>query len=222
MVTGLREREKLRDLFGRHVGEEVAAAAAAGTGEFELGGETRVASVLFVDLVGSTTYAAEHEATEVVDVLNRFFGIVVDEVSDRGGLVNKFIGDAVLAIFGAPARDEDHAASALAAARAMAGRLREEVPEVRAGIGVATGTVVAGNVGHESRYEYTVIGDAVNSAARLSTLAKDADGCVLAMWDTVTDADEQGHTDESGKWEKQGSTVLRGRSDETELAVPVD
>ena len=221
MVGGLREREKLRDLFGRHVGHEVAAAAAADTGEVELGGETRVASVLFVDLAASTTYAADHSPVEVVDVLNRFFGVVVDEVDARGGLVNKFIGDAVLAIFGAPTHDESHAASALSAARAMAKRLAEEVPEVGAGIGVATGSVVAGNVGHHQRYEYTVIGDAVNSASRLTDLAKEVDGCVLAMWDSVVAAEEAGHEDEARCWKKHGSTVLRGRAEETELAVPV-
>ncbi len=118
MVHGLREREHLRDLFGRHVGQEVAAAAA--TGDVELGGETRVASVLFVDLVGSTTYATEHSPAEVVEMLNRFFAVVVDEVDRHHGLVNKFIGDAVLAIFGAPVELPDHAAQALAAARAMA------------------------------------------------------------------------------------------------------
>jgi adenylate cyclase len=221
MVTGLREREKLRDLFGRHVGHDVAAAAAADTGEVELGGETRVASVLFVDLAASTTYAADHSPVEVVDVLNRFFGVVVDEVDARGGLVNKFIGDAVLAIFGAPTHDEGHAASALSAARAMATRLADEVPEVGAGIGVATGNVVAGNVGHHQRYEYTVIGDAVNSASRLTDLAKEVDGGVLAMWDSVAAADESGHGDEASHWRKRGTTVLRGRTEETALAVPV-
>ncbi|WP_183093478.1 adenylate/guanylate cyclase domain-containing protein [Nocardioides stalactiti] len=222
MAAGLREREKLRDLFGRHVGHDVAAAAAAAaTGEVELGGGTRGASVLFVDLVSSTTYATNHSAAEVVGVLNRFFGVVVDEVSARGGLVNKFIGDAVLAIFGAPSHDPDHAASALSAARAMATRLAEEVPEVGAGIGVATGSVVAGNVGHESRYEYTVIGDAVNSASRLTDLAKDVDGRVLAMWSSVVAAAELGHAEEAIHWQKHGSVVLRGRSEKTELAVPV-
>lgn len=222
MVGGLREREKLRDLFGRHVGHEVAAAAVdTGTGEVKLGGETRVASVLFVDLVGSTAYASDHSPTEVVGVLNRFFGVIVDEVDRRGGLVNKFIGDAVLAIFGAPAHDDDHAGSALAAARAIAIRLEEELPEVGAGIGVATGTVVAGNVGHESRYEYTVIGDAVNSASRLTDLAKDVPGGVLAMWSTVVAAAERGDADEAVHWEKSGTAVLRGRTERTELAVPV-
>lgn len=99
-VAGLRERERIRDLFGRHVGREVAEAAALL--EVELGGEQRIVSVLFVDLVGSTSYATEHSPAEVVQVLNRFFGVVVEEVGRQHGLVNKFIGDAVLATFGAP------------------------------------------------------------------------------------------------------------------------
>lgn len=217
MVSGLREREQIRDLFGRHVGQEVAAAAAAlGAGEIELGGETRVCSVLFVDLVGSTTYATEHGAAEVVAVLNRFFGVVVDEVDRHHGLVNKFIGDAVLAIFGAPVEIDDHASAALSAARAMAARLAVEVPEVGAGIGVATGQVVAGNVGHQQRYEYTVIGDAVNSAARLTDLAKDVPGCVLASWDSV----EAAEAPEAEAWVAHGETTLRGRTQPTRLAVP--
>lgn len=216
MVHGLREREHLRDLFGRHVGQEVAQAAAAGG--VELGGEVRVATVLFVDLVGSTTYATEHSPAEVVEMLNRFFGVVVDEVDRRHGLVNKFIGDAVLAVFGAPVASPDHAAQALAAARAMVDRLATEVPEVGAGIGVATGEVVAGNVGHRSRFEYTVIGDAVNSAARLTDLAKDAPGSVLVAQASV-DAAAETSPDEARGWSGHGSVVLRGRSEETAVAV---
>lgn len=220
MVAGLQEREQIRDLFGRHVGQEVAAAAAAlGAGEIELGGETRVCSVLFVDLVGSTTYATQHGPAEVVSVLNRFFAVVVDEVDRHHGLVNKFIGDAVLAIFGAPVEHADHAAAALAAARAMAKRLAVEVPEVGAGVGVATGQVVAGNVGHEQRFEYTVIGDAVNSASRITDLAKDVPGCVLAAWDSVEAARAAGSM-EAALWVAHGETMLRGRGEPTRLAVP--
>ncbi len=216
MVQGLREREHLRDLFGRHVGQDVARAAAEELGSgIELGGQTTTASVLFIDLVGSTAYTAEHTAQEVVAVLNRFFGVVVDEVDRNGGLVNKFIGDAVLAIFGAPVEHDDHAGAALAAARAMATRLAEEVPEVGAGIGVATGEVVAGNVGHARRFEYTVIGDAVNSAARLTDLAKDAPGCVLVSWATV----EQAAGDEGDHWTDHGSLTLRGRTEATRVGV---
>lgn len=213
MVEGLREREHLRDMFGRHVGREVAAAAAAGG--VELGGESRVASVLFVDLAGSTAFAHKRSPAEVVDMLNRFFGVVVDEVDAQGGLVNKFIGDAVLAIFGAPVERDDHARAALAAARAIATRLVAEVPEIGVGIGVSTGEVVAGNVGHRERFEYTVVGDAVNAAARLTDLAKKVDGCVLATWSSV----EAAGAEEAAYWQRGEEVTLRGRGEPTATAT---
>ncbi len=98
----------------------------------------------------------------------------------------------------------------------MATRLADEVPDLSAGIGVATGEAVAGNVGDESRFEYTVIGDAVNAAARLTELAKDVDGLLLATWETVEAADEE----EAGHWREHDTVTLRGRSTETVLAVP--
>ncbi len=212
MVHGLREREEIRDLFGRHVGKSVAQAAT--DGKVELGGETRLVSVLMVDLVGSTTYAATREPADVVEMLNRFFAVVVEEVDDHGGLVNKFMGDAVLAIFGAPGNLTDHAGAALATARRIASRLASEVPEIGAGIGVSTGQAVAGNVGHRSRFEYTVIGDAVNAAARLTELAKDVDGGVLVSAVSVSVANpvEQRH------WVSHDSIVLRGRTDPTQTS----
>ncbi|WP_198412615.1 adenylate/guanylate cyclase domain-containing protein [Nocardioides mangrovicus] len=213
MVAGLRERERLRDVFGRHVGRDVAAVA---LDDVELGGEAREVSVLFVDLVGSTGFADEHEPAEVVEMLNRFFTVVVEEVDRHHGLVNKFIGDAVLAVFGAPNELADHATCALAAARAMSARLAREVPQIGAGVGVATGEAVAGNVGDASRFEYTVIGDAVNSAARITDLAKDVDGALLAAWDSVAAA----HPDEAAHWQRYGTERLRGRSSDTELGVP--
>lgn len=216
MVQGLREREQIRDLFGRHVGQSVATAAT--TGQVELGGETRLVSVLMIDLVGSTTYATNRPPSEVVDMLNRFFAIIVEEVDRRDGLVNKFMGDAVLAIFGAPTDLDDHAGAALSAARVIAARIADEMPEIGAGIGVSTGQAVAGNVGARSRFEYTVIGDAVNSAARLEELAKDVDGGVLAAAASVTAADpaEQAH------WVEHESTVLRGRDAPTATARLAD
>nr|WP_241728680.1 adenylate/guanylate cyclase domain-containing protein [Nocardioides zeae] len=214
MAAGLRERERIRDLFGRHVGQEVAAAAVSA--DVELGGETRVVSVLFVDLMGSTAMATRLEPQEVVTVLNRFCAVVVDEVDRAGGLVNKFMGDAVLAVFGAPVPRDDHATAALRAARAIAARLAAEVPEIRAGVGVATGEAVAGNVGDERRFEYTVIGDAVNSAARLTELAKKRPGLVLAADASLAAADD----DEAARWRPDGEEVLRGRATPTGLAVP--
>ncbi|CAB4701967.1 MAG: HAMP domain-containing protein [Actinobacteria bacterium] len=213
MAVGLQEREHLRDLFGRHVGQDVARAAA--TGHLELGGELRVVSVLFVDVVGSTTIAAERGPTEVVDLLNDFFGVVVAEIERHGGLVNKFMGDAVLAIFGAPVDLPDHAGKALAAARAMAARLAAEHPQVQAGIGVFTGETVAGNVGTSSRLEYTVIGDAVNAAARLTELAKDTPGRILSARESL-DAAGPG---EARHWREGDTVTLRGRTAPTVLVV---
>jgi adenylate cyclase len=216
MADGVRDREKIRDLFGRHVGHEVAEKALQS--ESELGGQERDIAVFFIDLVGSTELAASRPPTEVVDLLNRFFAVVVDEVDEHGGFINKFEGDAALAIFGAPNDIPDHCGSALSAARAIARRLLVEVPECSAAVGVAAGRAVAGNVGAKSRFEYTVIGDPVNEAARLSELAKNAPGAILASKTAVDGA----ANNESDRWEFGDRVTLRGRSAETVLANPKD
>jgi adenylate cyclase len=213
MVDGLRERQLLADLFGRHVGVDVARAALQR--DVGLGGETCEAAVLFIDVLGSTALATALPPSEVVGVLNSFFGVVVTVVERHGGWVNKFEGDAALCIFGAPVQQANSAASALAAARELRTRLRE-VQRVDAGIGVTCGTVVAGNVGAEARYEYTVIGDPVNAAARLSELAKGRDERLLASAEVVDAAGEP----ESACWTLSGEATLRGRTAPTRLAVP--
>jgi adenylate cyclase len=215
MVAALLEREQLRDLFGRHVGEDVARLALARG--VELGGEEREAAALFVDVIGSTTFAATHPASEVVAALNRFFEVVVSVVAEFGGLVNKFEGDAALCIFGAPLELADPAASALAAARTMAQRLKAEVPDLDAGIGVSHGLVIAGNIGSTERLEYTVIGDAVNEAARLTEQAKDRPERVVASERIVDRAD----AGEQARWKLLDPILLRGRLDLTTLAVPL-
>jgi adenylate cyclase len=215
MVAALREREQLRDLFGRHVGEDVARLALQQG--VSLGGEEREVAALFVDVIGSTTFAAERSPGEVVAALNRFFEVVVAVVSEYGGLVNKFEGDAALCIFGAPLELEDPAAAALAAARTMADRLRDRVPDLDAGIGVSHGLVIAGNVGSAERLEYTVIGDPVNEAARLTEQAKDRPERVVASERIITRA--AGH--ERDRWRLLDPVLLRGRLEATTLAVPV-
>ncbi|UQX09571.1 adenylate/guanylate cyclase domain-containing protein [Candidatus Mycobacterium methanotrophicum] len=215
MVDGLRERERVRDLFGRHVGREVAAAAEKERPK--LGGEERHVAVVFVDIVGSTQLVTGRPAAEVVQLLNRFFSVVVEEVDRHCGLVNKFEGDAVLAVFGAPNRFDRPEDQALAAARAIASRLDSEVPECPAGIGVAAGKAVAGNVGAKERFEYTVIGEPVNEAARLCELAKDEPGRLLASSDTVNAAGEN----ERAHWSLGQTVTLRGHDQPTRLAAPV-
>jgi len=213
MAAGLRERERLRDLFGRYVGPSVVREALSSD---SLGGEERFVAVLFVDLTGSTELAATRPPGEVVQLLNRFFALVVDEVDAQGGFVNKFAGDAVLAVFGAPTELPDAAGSALQAGRALARRLEDELPEATAGIGVTAGIVVAGTVGDVRRYEYTVIGDPVNEAARLTEIAKSVPGRLVASMTAV----EEAAPAEAAHWRPGETLTVRGRTQPTQLATP--
>ncbi|HKY66550.1 MAG TPA: adenylate/guanylate cyclase domain-containing protein [Acidimicrobiales bacterium] len=217
MVDGLREQRQIQDLFGRHVGQAVATQALErGTG---LRGEDADASAVFVDIVGSTAMAEVLSPDEVVETLNDFFDVVVRAVDGQGGWVNKFEGDGALCVFGVPGTQPDHADRALRAARllnlGLAG-LSERHPGLEAGIGVSSGRVVAGNVGTEARYEYTVIGPAVNEAARLTEVAKGRAVKVLASSEIVRRA-----AGEADRWHDVGTVALRGRTSPTAIFAPL-
>jgi adenylate cyclase len=213
MAAGLRERERLRDVFGRHVGREVARAALEGN--LKLGGEVREVGVLFVDVIGSTRMAGWLAPERVVGLLNEFFALVVAVTEAHGGSVNKFEGDGALCVFGAPVPVEDPAGASLAAAREMRARLLDELPQIDAAVGVSAGEAVAGNVGAEQRYEYTVIGDPVNEAARLCDLAKHRPERVMASDAALQRADPR----ESARWALGEATLLRGRAEPTRIAT---
>lgn len=204
MVDGLRERRRIQELFGRQVGADVARHALEA--EPTLGGEVRDITALFVDLADFTAFTESHGPEEVVNELNKFFAIVIRVVMAEGGWVNKFEGDAALCIFGAPADQPDHAARALRAASRLPAEVAAlpDAPEV--GIGVATGRAVAGHVGTAERYEYTVIGDAVNVASRLTELAKARSTHALASEDTIRAAE-----DRAAGWRRAGTVQVKGR-----------
>ncbi|MCF8609700.1 adenylate/guanylate cyclase domain-containing protein [Gordonia sp. HY285] len=214
MLDGLVERERMRDIFSRHVGDGVAQLALEQDGEF-VGGNTEVA-VIFVDITGSTAFAADRDPRETAVVLNAFFSIVVDVVDRHGGFINKFEGDAALIVFGAPAAVDDPAAAALAAARELGTELSEKLP-LEWGMGVTFGSVFAGNIGARTRYEYTVIGDAVNESARLSDLAKLGYSPVYASRVAIDAAAEH----EGQRWKRVDRQVLRGRTNVTEIHAPI-
>lgn len=216
MVRDLAERQRLRDLFGRYVGEDVARRALErGT---ELGGQERDVAVLFVDLVGSTELAATMPAGEVVNLLNDFFRVVVDTVNRHGGFVNKFQGDAALAIFGAPIEHPDACGAALAASRELHDEVIKVLDQTEFGIGVSAGRAIAGHIGAQARFEYTVIGDPVNEAARLTELAKLEAGHVLASAIAVSGALDA----EALCWDVGEIVELRGRVAPTQLARPLN
>jgi adenylate cyclase len=215
-VAALRERDRLRELFGHHVGADVAAQALAAEGFRD--GEVRKVSVLFVDVIASTALSQRQPPTAVVRKLNAFFDAVVSSVEAEGGWVNKFEGDAALCVFGAPGELADHADCALRAAlqlKTSLAKLSKRYADVDAAIGISTGEVVAGNIGAKHRYEYTVIGDAVNEASRLTDEAKGRPERVLASAATIAAADAA-----AAQWARCGRKTFRGRDSATVFYSP--
>jgi adenylate cyclase len=219
------ERERVRDVFARFLPETVVDEVMQNAdGEPHLGGVRLVGTVLFSDLRGFTTFAEQTAPDVVVDVLNRYFSEMSDAIMDNGGTLLGFLGDGVLAVFGAPIASDDHADRALVVARQM---LYERLPrfnawarselgedtEFRMGIGVSSGPFMSGNVGSARRLEYTAIGDAVNTAARLQDLTKELGRQVLVSGSTrdmvrggehglefVADHDVRGKKERVGIW----------------------
>lgn len=184
------ERERVRGILGMHVSEQVMEHLLSGG--IREGGERRAITVCFTDIRDFTSLSESRPPEEVLALLNLYFGRMCGIVAAHGGLVNKFLGDGMLIVFGAPAAQPDDAHRALAAARAMLEetvRMREsgEFPGLRIGIGLHRGEAVVGNVGGAQRQEYTAIGDTVNTASRVQDLTKTL-GCPLLLTRECRDA----------------------------------
>jgi adenylate cyclase len=204
MMEGLAERERLRTAFGSYVAPEVAERVLE-EGEL-LEGQEREVSVMFVDLCDFTARAERSSPRETVAFLNEFFDVVVPCVMEHGGHANKFLGDGVLAVFGAPERIDDHADRAVGAAVAIASALAERFGgEVRIGVGISTGSVVVGSVGGGGRLEFSVIGDPVNVAARVQALTRETGDVVL-----LTEATRRLMKMRESGVEARGEAELRG------------
>jgi adenylate cyclase len=192
MLHGLQREALIRDLFGQYVTPEVARVAIEQRGHLD--GQLVNCSVLFADIRGFTPLTEKLPPGELIALLNRYFTSMSAAVVEEGGMVNRFGGDSLLAIFGTPVNPAaDHALRAVRAALRMRASLaafnRQQPdkgqPEIKAGIGVATGEIVAGNVGSRQKVEYTVIGDAVNLAARLQALTKEYERDILISAETA-------------------------------------
>ena len=224
MAAGLEERERLRATFGRYVSEEVARAVLASPEAAGLGGDLREVTVLFSDLRGYSTIVEHLAPAGVIAIVNRYLDEMVGLVEGHGGCVLELLGDGILAVFGAPVRGDDHAARAVACARAMQARLAElnrgweqsgqaaawqdrGLPTLGMRVGVHTGRVVAGNIGGATRTKYAVLGDAVNVAARLEALNKELGTAIL--FTAATRA--QLPADVAAAAEPRGEHRLKGR-----------
>ncbi|MFP8882250.1 MAG: adenylate/guanylate cyclase domain-containing protein [Myxococcota bacterium] len=182
MLDAQRSEHEVLETFGRHVSPQVAKRLMErGTGSET---ELRDVSVFFLDIRGFTTLSEARSPKEVVALLNDLFSFMVDEIDRHQGIVNKFLGDGFMAVFGAPFSAGQDASNALAAAMGICDRLEvliagDELPPLRIGIGIHAGHAIAGNIGSSRRKEYTLIGDVVNVAARIESLNKRFESAVL-------------------------------------------
>ena len=195
-----RERARLRQIFGRYVSEEVVAKLLASGSKPDLGGEAYRVTVLFSDIRNFTTISESLTPAQVVEMLNRYLTRACEPILAAGGMVDKFVGDAIMAVFGAPAAHPDHARRALHAALGLMAAAREfhdwlaqrfpglGLPEFKIGVGLHTGEAVVGNIGSPKRLEYTAIGDTVNTASRLEGLSKELGWTIVASRATLNAA----------------------------------
>lgn len=205
MIDGLKERETIRNLFGKYVPERVAEKLLAADGALEP--QSAEATILFVDLAGFTTMSEQMEPPEIVDILNTYFSAVVDIIERNGGVITQFQGDAILAIFNVPMPDPQHAANAVKAAREIHEDINRSLfggQKLSCRIGINTGSVIAGNVGAQARLNYTVHGDAVNLAARLEQLNKEFGTGTLISASTIEQI-------EGEAFEPKGDVDIRGK-----------
>lgn len=214
MVAGLRERERIREIFGTYVDRDVAEhILREGT---SLAGEEVEVTMLFLDVRAFTSLAERLSPTDVVATLNRLFGVTVPIVHAHGGHVDKYVGDGLLAVFGAPRRQRDHADHALAAALEIAEAVQREFGnELAIGIGLNSGTVIAGNVGGAGRLEFSVIGDAVNIAARVEAATRRTGDVIL-----VADRTKELLHDHRTRLVERLGLTLKGKTQAVRIYAP--
>jgi adenylate cyclase len=214
MAIGLGERERLREAFGTFVDPSLTERVLEeGT---DLSGEEVEASVLFLDVRDFTAMSERSSAREVVARLNELYNLCVPMVAGGGGHANKFIGDGMLAVFGAPQRHLDHADRAVGVALEIAQRVPQHFgDELRVGIGVNSGRVLVGTVGGGGRLDFTVIGDAVNTAARVESATRRTGDALL-----VTEATLGLLSAERDDWEERPPVPLKGKSEPVRLYAP--
>jgi len=215
MVAGLREREQIRQAFGTYVDPDVAEhILREGT---SLEGEEVEVTTMFIDIRGFTSFAERMSAREVVSALNRLFELIVPIIQAHGGHVDKYVGDGLLAVFGAPHRQHYHADQALAAGLEIARAVEQKFHEqLSIGIGLNSGLVIAGNVGGGGRLEFTVIGDAVNVAARVEAATRETGDAVLVSGQTQALLS----VGAAASLAERAPVLLRGRNEAVSLFAP--
>ncbi|HUR33497.1 MAG TPA: adenylate/guanylate cyclase domain-containing protein [Vicinamibacterales bacterium] len=193
MAAGLRERDRVKEVFGRYIATQVSDRILKG--DVNLGGESREVTILFSDIRNFTSMSEEMAPQQVVAFLNDYFSEMVEAVFEQGGVLDKFLGDGMMAVFGSLGDQPDHALRAVRAAtrmKALLGKINGEramtgKPPIAIGVGIHTAEVIVGNIGSTRRLEYTVIGDGVNTSSRVQALNKEF-GTTILITETTYEA----------------------------------
>jgi len=220
MLKGIAERARIKELFGQYLTKEISEAIL--DGRVQLSGARYEATVMFTDIRGFTAMSERLEPEEVFEFLNDYLGRMIDVIAARGGIIDKFLGDGILAVFGLPVQTASHAADAFGAAmdmrRALAEMNRHRAAAgrdaVRIGIGMHSGQVIAGNVGSAKKLQFTVIGDTVNLASRIEGLNKDYGSYLLISGQTYS---RLGQEAISWPFERIEEASVRGKSERVDL-----
>lgn len=212
MVTGLKERDKMRNVLNKFHGSHVADDMIKG--DLQLGGSNKEVTIFFSDIRGFTKFSEGHTPEEVVNMLNEYFAIMVGIITENHGIVDKFVGDAIMAVWGAPNSSGDDQYYALKACLEMRLaldrlnklRLSRGTSEIRIGMGLHSGRAISGTIGSNERMEYTVIGDAVNLTARIEASTKSFGTDLLVSGDLLAAVDEKFVSELAGEAEVKGKS----------------
>ena len=226
LVVNAFERQRVRDLFSRFVPEPVVDDVLRNVDEdLRLGGQRELVTVLFCDVRGFTTFSENREPEDVIEVLNHYLTTMTDVILAHGGTLVAFMGDGIMAVFGAPIEMDDHADRAYAAAREMAGPALDDFngwlrstgrdESFRIGVGLNSGVVMAGNVGSEKRLEYTAIGDTTNTASRIESLTKGTPHMIM-----LAESTRMMMLREQPELERIDSMSVKGRREEVVIWAP--
>lgn len=213
MTEGLKERDKVKSLFSKFHGSSVAEDLIGK--DIGVGGQNKDVVVFFSDIRGFTAFSEKRSPEEVVEMLNEYFGVMVKVINSRGGVVDKFIGDAIMAVWGAPRSSETDAHNAVQACLEMRmgldalneKRIARGQPAINIGMGLHAGKAISGTIGSDERMEYTVIGNTVNTASRIEASTK-AFGADLLVTDSVIEK-----VGDAFKTELAGAAEVKGRSE---------
>jgi adenylate cyclase len=227
VVLNAFERQRVRDLFSRFVPEAVVDDVLRNVDEdLRLGGQRELVTVLFSDIRGFTSFSENREPEDVIEVLNHYLTSMTDVILAHGGTLVAFMGDGIMAVFGAPIAMDDHADRAYAAAREMAGPALDEFNQwlrstgrdenFRIGVGLNSGVVMAGNVGSEKRLEYTAIGDTTNTASRIESLTKGTPHMIM-----LSESTRMMLLGERPELQRIDAMRVKGRREEVVIYAPV-